>query len=154
MDDCIGDGTTSIIVFTGGLLNQTLELLSKNVHPMSIIRGFNQAQEHVETFLSDISIKIDPKEEIFKEYILKIAKTTLNSKFVSKSLPKFYEIPVNAMIQTKGDQRKIKIIKEKGSLLENSSIYNGYILKSNFEFNIENGRIALLTFELNKVKFQ
>lgn len=152
MDDCIGDGTTSVIVFIGSLLYQTLELLSKNVHQMSIIRGFSHALEFVEPILSKISIKIDPLDEKYKDYLIKISKTTLNSKFVSKECPNFGEISVNAMIQTKGDSRKIKVVKEKGSSLSDSSIHYGYLLKTNFELNIQGARIALLTFELNKVR--
>jgi len=45
VDNEVGDGTTSSVVFTGALLARAEELLSKDVHPSIIVDGYTAASE-------------------------------------------------------------------------------------------------------------
>jgi len=42
-DDEIGDGTTGVVVMAGSLLEKSLSLLDKGLHPMKIADGFEKA---------------------------------------------------------------------------------------------------------------
>jgi len=42
-DDEIGDGTTSVVVFAGALLEQAMLLIDKGLHPLAIADGFEKA---------------------------------------------------------------------------------------------------------------
>jgi len=44
-DDEIGDGTTGVVVIAGALLEQTLSLLDKGLHPLKIANGYEKACE-------------------------------------------------------------------------------------------------------------
>ena len=39
-DDEIGDGTTGVVVLAGALLEQSVKLLDKGLHPVRIADGF------------------------------------------------------------------------------------------------------------------
>lgn len=39
-DDEVGDGTTSVVVFSGELLKEAEKLIATKIHPMTIISGF------------------------------------------------------------------------------------------------------------------
>src|SRR6187200_359526 len=43
VDNEVGDGTTSVVVLTGSLLEKAEELIDKNVHPSVIVDGYTAA---------------------------------------------------------------------------------------------------------------
>ena len=45
VDNEVGDGTTSSVVFAGALLEKAEELINKDVHPSVIVDGYNAAAE-------------------------------------------------------------------------------------------------------------
>ena len=72
VDNEVGDGTTSIVVLAGSLLEKAEELLSKNVHPTVIVDGYRKSAEKAIELLKQNSEKIDPTN---KDYLKKIAST-------------------------------------------------------------------------------
>src|SRR3989440_2947887 len=80
VDNEVGDGTTSSVVFGGALLSKAEELLDKDVHATVIIEGYQAAAEKALLLLSELAKAVDPRE---KETLLKIAKTSMNSKLIS-----------------------------------------------------------------------
>ena len=74
VDNEAGDGTKSVVVVAGSLIENAEELLDKDVHPTIVVEGFSEASKKAIEFLKEISIEIDPKDNAF---LNKIAKTTI-----------------------------------------------------------------------------
>src|SRR6476661_4109661 len=72
VDNEVGDGTTSSVVFAGALLAKAEELLEKDVHATVIIEGYQAAAEKALLLLTELAKQVSPNE---KEILLKIAKT-------------------------------------------------------------------------------
>ena len=80
VDNEVGDGTTSSVVFGGSLLAKAEELLKKDVHSSTIIEGYQAASEKHLKF-NQIIKKIKPDD---RESLLKIATTSMQSKLISE----------------------------------------------------------------------
>lgn len=72
-----GDGTTTVTVIAGALLNQAEILLRKGIHPTVISEAFLLAAKKSEEILKGMSIPVDLMD---KEQLVKAAATSLNSK--------------------------------------------------------------------------
>ncbi|HEX2615585.1 MAG TPA: TCP-1/cpn60 chaperonin family protein, partial [Nitrososphaera sp.] len=58
VDNEVGDGTTSSVVFAGALLERAEELVNKDVHPSVIADGYNAAAEQALKLLEKIAVKV------------------------------------------------------------------------------------------------
>jgi T-complex protein 1 subunit epsilon len=96
-DDEIGDGTTSVVVFAGALLEQAALLIDKGLHPLQIADGFEKACEIAVKTLDNISEPLDIKAEN-NEALVQAAMISLGSKIVSKCKRKLARIAVNAVL--------------------------------------------------------
>src|ERR1700761_3755204 len=96
-DDEIGDGTTGVVVLAGALLDQAADLIDKGIHPIRIADGFDQACEVAVAHLDKISDEITFTREK-QENLMKVAKTSLGSKIVSKAHDHFARIAVEAVM--------------------------------------------------------
>lgn len=74
-----GDGTTSVVIVAGALLEAAERLLQKGIHPTSISDAFQKAALKAVEILKDIS---QPVELTDKEALIKSAATSLNSKVI------------------------------------------------------------------------
>src|SRR6201992_4173383 len=96
-DDEIGDGTTGVVVLAAALLDQAADLIDKGIHPIRIADGFDQACEvavgHLDKISDEISVTRDRQENL-----IKVAKTSLGSKIVSKAHDQFAQIAVDAVM--------------------------------------------------------
>ena len=81
VDNEVGDGTTSSVVFAGSLLAKAEELLDKDVHATVIIDGYQAAADKALSLLAELAKSVDHQE---KEILRKIAKTSMESKLVSQ----------------------------------------------------------------------
>jgi chaperonin GroEL (HSP60 family) len=152
MDDEGGDGTTSVVILSGSILEESLRLILQNMHPHTIIRGFQEILPHIERILDEISIKFDPIGDSGKEIFLQVAKTTLNSKFVSFTFPKLANLVVDAVLQSQGNLKRIQIVKAKGKSLYDSKHLSGIAIQSNLVLSKQDAVICLIAFDLNKPK--
>src|SRR5438270_11632000 len=84
VDNEVGDGTTSSVVFAGGLIEKAEELVNKGVHPSVIVDGYTAASEQAIKILQKIAAKVDVND---KEKLQKIARTSMDSKLVSDDGP-------------------------------------------------------------------
>ncbi|EJS43054.1 cct5p [Saccharomyces arboricola H-6] len=138
-DDEIGDGTTGVVVLASALLDQALELIQKGIHPIKIANGFDEAAKlaisRLEETCDDISASND---ELFRDYLLRAAKTSLGSKIVSKDHDKFAEMAVEAVTNVMDKDRKdvdfdlIKMQGRVGGSISDSKLINGVILDKDF----------------------
>jgi len=76
-----GDGTTSVVVFAGSLLEAAEQLLNRGIHPSILSDSFQTAAREAIVHLDKMTHPVDIKN---KEGLLKAAATSLNSKVVSK----------------------------------------------------------------------
>src|SRR5919109_1559270 len=96
VDNEVGDGTTSSVVLAGSLLEKAEELLNKDVHPSVIVDGYTAASEQALKLLQKMGVKVDVED---KELLIKIARTSMESKLVSEDSPILAQIVVDAIKQ-------------------------------------------------------
>jgi len=158
VDNEVGDGTTSSVVFGGELLARAEDLLKKDVHSSTIIEGFQAASEKVLEIYSQLSEKIQPDD---KATLLKIASTSMQSKLISEDSSSLSKIVVDAVLSIatkKGDQyfvdlENIKVEKKPGGSIEDTQIVQGIVLDkeivhSGMPTKIEKANIALINSAL------
>src|SRR5438034_7136438 len=100
VDNEVGDGTTSSVIFAGALLEKAEDLINKDVHPSVIVDGYTAAAEQALKLLQKIAVKVDVED---KELLIKIARTSMDSKLVSEDSPTLSQIVVNAIKQIAED---------------------------------------------------
>jgi thermosome len=158
VDNEVGDGTTSSVVFGGALLARAEDLLKKEVHSSVIIEGFQAAAEKTLEIYSEMAKKINPDD---RETLLKIAKTSMQSKLISEDSNILSKIVVDAilMVATKKaetysvDLENIKVEKKPGGSITDTQIIKGIVLDkeithSGMPTKIEKPKIALLNSAL------
>ncbi|MEM2307033.1 MAG: thermosome subunit beta [Candidatus Bathyarchaeia archaeon] len=164
-DKEVGDGTTSVVVVAGELLTKAEELLNKNVHPTVIIDGYRKAADKALEFLDKISIPVNPTD---REFLKKVAMTSMASKLVSENREHLAEIAVDAILhvaQKVGDQYKadlddILVQKKPGESITDTRLIYGLVIDKEVVHpgmpkRVENARIALLDcpLEIEKTEF-
>ena len=162
LDNEVGDGTTSSVVFGGALLAKAEELLKKDVHSTVIIDGYQAASEKTLEILSEIAKKIQPDD---KESLLKIAKTSMQSKLVSEDSGPISKVVVEAILKitTKKAEKydvdldNIKVEKKAGASIQDTALIKGIVLDkevvhSGMPTKIEKAKIALVNAALEVEK--
>ena len=158
VDNEVGDGTTSSVVFGGTLLAKAEDLLKKDVHASVIIDGFQAASEKTLEIYSEMAKKIKPDD---RESLLKIAITSMQSKLVSEDSGTLSKVVVDAILNIvakKGDIYSvdlddIKVEKKTGGSIQDTQIIKGIVLDkeivhSGMPTRIEHAKIALLNTAL------
>ncbi|KPM36641.1 T-complex protein 1 subunit epsilon [Neonectria ditissima] len=163
-DEEIGDGTTGVVVLAGALLEQAADLIDKGIHPIRIADGYDQACDIAVAELDKISDVIEfSKEETTN--LVKVARTSLGSKIVSKAHDQFSNIAVDAVLSVADLERKdvdfelIKVDGKVGGALEDTLLVKGVIVDKDFSHpqmpsEVRDAKIAILTcaFEPPKPK--
>jgi thermosome len=164
-DNEVGDGTTSAVILAGALLEKAEELIDKGVHPTVIVEGYNKAARKAVEFLGEFAEKISPTN---KEWLIKIARTSMQTKLVSREAQELAEIVVAAATQVaektgttyKVDLSNIKVEKKPGGSLKDTKLIMGFVLDkevahSGMPRKIENAKIAIVNaaFEIEKTEF-
>jgi thermosome len=164
-DKEVGDGTTSAVIVASELLSKAEELLNKNIHPTIIIDGYRKAADKALEFLENISMLISPTD---KDFLKKIAMTSMASKLVIENREQLAEIAVNAILrvaQKVGDQYKVDlddilVQKKPGESITDTRLINGLVIDKEVVHpgmpkRVEKARIALLDcpLEIEKTEF-
>ena len=162
IDNEVGDGTTSSVVVAGALLEKAEQLLNKDVHSSVIVEGYQAAAEKTLQLLSQMAKTIQPDD---KASLLKIAKTSMESKLISEDSGILSKIVVDAIlsIATKKEQKytvdldNIKVEKKAGESIEDTSLIRGIVLDkeivhSGMPTKIEKPKIALINAALEVEK--
>jgi thermosome len=160
VDNEVGDGTTSSVVFTGALLAKAEELINKDVHPSVIVDGYTAASEQALKILQKLAVKVDVND---KQQLQKIARTSMDSKLVSDDSPSLSQIVVDATRQVaekigdheglKVDLDNIKVEKKAGGSMGDTKLIKGIVLDkevvhAGMPKSVEGARIALLNSAL------
>jgi T-complex protein 1 subunit zeta len=97
MDDQVGDGTTSSVLFTGELLKQAERYTSEGLHPRQIAEGYEQAKDMVLEFLD--GFKVAKNNALAdRELLMNVARTSLRTKLQEESADKMSSAIVDAML--------------------------------------------------------
>jgi thermosome len=158
VDNEVGDGTTSSVVFAGTLLEKAEELINKDVHPTVIVDGYSIASERALEILKDIAIKVDIND---RDLLIKVCRTSMESKLVSEDSPILAEIIVDAANQILGqkdsqssvDLDNIKVEKKAGGAINDTKLIKGIVLDKEVVHNgmpkrIEGAKIAIINSAL------
>jgi archaeal chaperonin len=123
----VGDGTTTVAMLAGKLLENSEKLLDKKIHPTVIVKGYRLASERAKEILREISYPVED-QDVLKQ----IARTAMTGKGAEGHREKFAELIVSAVSQVgEGktvDLGDIKIEKFKGEGIENSELIQGIVL--------------------------
>ena len=162
IDTEVGDGTTSSVVFAGALLEKAEKLLEKDVHSTVIIDGYEAASAKALELLVELAKVIKPDD---RESLIKIAKTSMQSKLVSEDSVPLSKLVVDAIlkiVEIDGDKHSVdldnlKVEKKAGGSIDDTSLINGIVLDkeivhSGMPTKIEKARIALVNAALEVEK--
>ena len=162
IDTEVGDGTTSSVVFAGALLEKAEKLLEKDVHSTVIIDGYQAASEKALELLAKLAKTVKPDD---RESLIKIAKTSMQSKLVSEDSAPLSKLVVDSILkiaEKDGDKYSIdldnlKVEKKAGGSIDDTSLINGIVLDkeivhSGMPTKVENAKIALVNAALEVEK--
>ncbi|XP_018407279.1 PREDICTED: T-complex protein 1 subunit delta [Cyphomyrmex costatus] len=156
-----GDGTTSVVVIGGSLLEAAERLLQKGIHPTSISDAFQKAASKAVSILTQMSIPVDLAD---KESLVKVAATSLNSKVVHQQSSLLAPLAVDAVLkvteegkEVSVDLHDIKVIKKLGGTVEDTELVDGLIFTQkscnvNGPKRIEKAKIGLIQFCISPPK--
>lgn len=183
VDNEVGDGTKSVVILAGSLLEKAEDLINKDVHPTVLVDGYRRASQKAIEILREISTKVDPMN---KEDLARIAITSMASKLASVKSRMLADIVVEAVMRvaeeyesedvgkegresgTAGSRHRnyrvdidnIKVEKKAGGSINDTSLIEGIVLDKevahgSMPTRIENARIALLNcpLEVEKPEF-
>jgi archaeal chaperonin len=164
-DNEVGDGTTSVVVLAGALIERAEELINKNVHPTVIVDGYRKSAFKSIEILNSIAMKVDGSN---KEQLMKVAKTSMQTKLVSKDSVDLANIVVTAAQQvaetrkdsTKVDLDDIKVEKKSGGSIKDTKLIKGMVLDKEVVHGgmpkrVDKAKIALINsaLEIEKTEF-
>ncbi|MDA4128558.1 MAG: thermosome subunit beta [Thaumarchaeota archaeon] len=164
-DNEVGDGTTSAVILAGALLERAEELLDKDVHSTVIVDGYMKASRRAVEALNSIAEKVAPEN---REWLIKVARTSMQTKLVSKEAGELAALVVDAVLavaetqdgQHRVDIDNVKVEKKPGGSLKDTKLVQGIVLDkevvhSGMPKRIEKAKIALISapFEIEKTEF-
>nr|CAD2203500.1 unnamed protein product [Meloidogyne enterolobii] len=169
-----GDGTTTVVILAGSLLDAAEKLLAKGflamfsillcflgIHPTTISDSFRRAATFSEKILDEMSTPVDINND---EELIKLAATSLNSKVVSQHSQILAPMAVQAVkkIMTNIDDqnvnlRMIKIVKKLGETVDVSQLIDGALIEQNSmghggPSRVEKAKIGLIQFQISPPK--
>lgn len=128
-DDILGDGTTSSVLFIGEIMKQGERHIVEGIHPSHIVDGIELAKKKSVEFLD--SVKYKP-EKIDREFLLNVARTSLNTKLEKKLADKLTEIVVDSVLCVKRDDNidlhMVEIMHMKEKLQNDTRLVKGLVL--------------------------
>jgi len=164
-DNEVGDGTSSVVVLAGALIEKAEELITKDVHPTVIVDGYRKsALKSIEIF-NHLAQKIDPGN---KSELIRVARTSMQTKLVSKDSDELSEVVVNAALQVSEanesayiiDIDDVKVEKKTGGSLRDTKLIKGIVLDKEVVHGgmpkrVEKAKIALINsaLEIEKTEF-
>lgn len=164
-----GDGTTTVVVLAGALLEACASLLAKGIHPTVIAQSFLQAADKTCEILKDMS---QPVELTDRQALLNAVETCLSSKVVAQNSDLLAPIAVDSVLGLLGitessapknipnnvDLRDIRIVQQVGGTIDETELINGLVLNApkthapGAPTVMQNAKIALIQFCLSAPK--
>jgi thermosome len=162
-DQEVGDGTTTVVILAGELLQQAAELItSDRIHPTILVEGFRLATEKAKEYLNEIATDVVAEDQAL---LVQLVNTTMGSKIVARSSDLLAKIVIDAVKSIdpgtgKIDIEDIKIEKKEGEDIESTILVKGIVLDkevvhAGMPKRLANPKIALIAeaFEVSKTEF-
>merc|ERR1711963_981723 len=154
-----GDGTTSVVVICGSLLEAADRLLKKGIHPTSISEAFQKAAVKSVEILTAMANPVDLSD---RDKLLQSANTSLNSKVVSQHSSELSPIAVDAVLKVIDPSKDhsvnlgdIKIIKKLGGTVDDTELIEGLVFQEKSAGSVkkvEKAKIGLIQFQVSPPK--
>lgn len=138
-----GDGTTSVILLIGCLMEQVTKMKNAQIHPSKIVSALEIIKKLAIKYIDESKVKIGEKE------FLAVVLTALNSKIASKSL-KMAQVAVDALKLAKKDD--IRIIKKVGGNVDDIELINGILVDKNVKVASGMAKVLILQFCISAPK--
>lgn len=166
-DETVGDGTTSVVILAGEVLQVAEPWIQKGIHPTIIISGFLDALEDSLKILEKIAIEIDLNNQ---KQIMDVVKSSIGTTFMNTWNDSLCKLAIEAVtICAGGDLMKMKgndnidtkryarVEKIPGGDFSESTVIKGVVLNkdvvhSKMKRKIINPRIVLLDCSLEYQK--
>ncbi|HXV45771.1 MAG TPA: TCP-1/cpn60 chaperonin family protein [Nitrososphaera sp.] len=154
VDNEVGDGTTSVVVLAGALVQKAEDMLDMGIAPSTIADGYLMGLEIALASLGHISKEYDNTD---RQAMQRLARTCLQSKALAYD-DKFAGLVVDAISSIANfagrsiDTDDIKIEEKEGSILD-AQLVRGIVIdktidSSSMPRSVENARIILVDDEL------
>ena len=154
-----GDGTTSVVVLAGAMLQKALDLLDRDIHPTIVAESFKTAEKLVQKYLEEMSVGIDFEDT---DTLMQATLTSLSSKVVFSNSEIIAPLAVNAIRlisdSTKDrnvDLRDIRIVKKLGGTLDDTELVDGIVFSQSIVTKVQGPKkvkdaaIALIQFQIS-----
>ena len=159
-----GDGTTTVVVIAGALLEACGSLLSKGIHPTTIASSFKKAADEATKILEKVSRPVDLNQ---RDDLINAVCTCLSSKIVSQNSDLLAPIAVDSVLGILGDERDtatnvdlrdIRMVEQMGGTVDDTELVNGLVFSkgsnksSGGPTQVTDAKIALIQFCLSAPK--
>ena len=165
-DKEVGDGTTTSVVIAGYLLKKAADLIDQNIHPTTVIKGYELASKKAIEILESVSEKVTIED---KNILMNIALIAMGSKGIGsdaekESISKLVVDAIDLVAEKEDgkitvDQDLIKIEKKSGGEVVDTSLINGVIVdkeivNAGMPKELKDAKIALVdsALEINKTE--
>lgn len=155
-DKEVGDGTTTSVVIAGNLFKKAADLLEQNIHPTTVIKGYELASKKAISLLKEFSHPVTLEDT---DTLMKIAMVAVGSKGIGNEKEKeaICRMVVDSIKQV-GEQKDgkfhvdselIKIEKKAGGGITDTALINGVvvdkeIVSAGMPKSIKDAKIALI----------
>ena len=156
-----GDGTTSVVVLAGALLDACTKLLDKGIHSTTIADAFIRCATKAEEILNNMAIPVALDD---RESLIRAATTSLSSKVVSNNSQVLAPIAVDSVLRVSDQERKqvdlrdIHIVKQLGGTIDDSECVDGLVFPKPSDTSmlgvnrVVNAKIGIVQFHLSAPK--
>lgn len=162
-DEEVGDGTTSVIVLAGQILQAAEIFIEKKVHPTIVVNAYFKAMEEILKITEELGVEIDVDND---EDITKIVKSCIGTKFAHKWGNLLVDLAIKAVktvVRQSGKhieidlKRYAKVEKIPGGLIDDCCVLDGVMFNKDVTHGemrrkIKNPRIVLLDCPLEYKK--
>jgi len=158
-----GDGTTSVCVIAGALLEACSNLLAKSIHPTAIAASFKKSAAVAHEILTSIARPVDLTD---REQLIWAVRTCLSSKVVAQNSDILAPIAVDSVLgiipdletAINVDLNHIRMVQQIGGTVDDTELVQGLVLSKGSTKSaggptqIDNAKIALIQFCLSAPK--
>lgn len=157
-----GDGTTSVVVMAGAMMEAADKLLKKGIHPTTVAESFQKAAGKAVEVLTASAIPLNLDGD--RDKLLKCANTSLNSKVVSQNSAELSPIAVDAVLKvmevgSDGSKnvnlKDVRVIEKLGGTVDDTEMVDGLVFTQRAAGNVkkvEKAKIGLIQFQVSPPK--